>query len=199
MGDTSSSGGVKESSLLWPMLTLWQSLGARKTVKEAWEAVKVMRLGADRIKEVNTQKLLREFENIAIKDGESIEDFGMRITNLIGNLRTLSETMEDVCVVKKFLHVVSAWFIQVVVSIEMFYDMKQLMVDKLVGRLRAVKERLDDKVDQIIDKAGWLLLTEDKWFKKHKHHFHSNCKVGGGGSGGGSSKGKAAAHQGRSN
>jgi hypothetical protein len=32
---------------------MWQALGARKTVKEAWEAVKVMRLGADRVKEVN--------------------------------------------------------------------------------------------------------------------------------------------------
>jgi hypothetical protein len=97
-----SGGGVKESSLMWPLFThdnysewamlmqcnfealeiwdvispginpkrahdrqamstllrsvskeMWQSLGARSTVKEAWEAVKLMRLGADRVKEVN--------------------------------------------------------------------------------------------------------------------------------------------------
>ena len=97
MGEnSSSSGGVKESSLMWPMLTrdnytewemlmqcnyealeiwgvidpgtnvkraqdrqamsalvrsvpkeMWQSLGRHKTVKEAWEAVRTMRVGAE--------------------------------------------------------------------------------------------------------------------------------------------------------
>jgi hypothetical protein len=79
---------------------MWQSLGDGKTVKEVWEVVKVMHLGADRMKEVNAQKLLRDFENIAFKDGELIEDFCMRITDLVGNVKTLGETMEDVRVIK---------------------------------------------------------------------------------------------------
>ena len=40
-------------------------LGAKKTVKEAWQAVKDMRVGAERVKEANAQRLLQEFENIA--------------------------------------------------------------------------------------------------------------------------------------
>jgi hypothetical protein len=32
---------------------MWQSLGARNTVKQSWDAVKMMCLGADRVKEVN--------------------------------------------------------------------------------------------------------------------------------------------------
>lgn len=70
---------------------MWQSLGARNTVNEAWYAVKLMRLGADRVKEVNAQKLLQEFENIKFKDGESVEDFSMWITNLVGSLRALGK------------------------------------------------------------------------------------------------------------
>ena len=54
---------------------MWQSLGRKKTVKEAWEAVRTMRVGADRVKEVNAQKLLKEFENIQFKDGEFVDDF----------------------------------------------------------------------------------------------------------------------------
>lgn len=81
---------------------MWQSLGGRKTIKEAWEAVKMMRIGADRVKEVNAQRLLQEFENIKFKDGETVEDFGMRLTNLVGNLRVLREQVEDARVVKKF-------------------------------------------------------------------------------------------------
>jgi hypothetical protein len=112
---------------------MWQSLGWHKTVKEAWEAVRMMRVGANRVKEVNTQKLLKEFENIAFKEGESIDDFGMRITNLIGNLTTLGETIDDERVVKKFLRVAPARFNQMVVSIEMFCDLKTLTIEELIG------------------------------------------------------------------
>jgi hypothetical protein len=46
MGDTQgSSSGVKECSL-------------------QWEAVRTMQISSDRVKEVNAQRLLREFENI---------------------------------------------------------------------------------------------------------------------------------------
>ena len=31
---------------------MWQMLGRKTTVKEAWDAVKTMRIGADRVKEV---------------------------------------------------------------------------------------------------------------------------------------------------
>jgi hypothetical protein len=172
---------------------MWQSLGRHKMVKEAWEVVKVMRLGADRVMEVNAQRLLREFENIAFKDGESIEEFAMRINNLVGNLKTLGETVEDVRVVKKFLRVVPARFTQMVVSIEMFCDLKTMTVDELMGRLRMGEDWLDDKVNQIVDKAGRLLLTEEDWLEKHKHRFHTGAKPGGGGGSGGSKKGKAAA------
>ncbi|CAD6221564.1 unnamed protein product [Miscanthus lutarioriparius] len=247
MGDNGASGsgnhGVRESSLVWPMLDqanyaewamlvqcnlealeiwhvidpgtnvkrsqdrqamsallrsvpkeMWQMLGNHKTVKEAWEAVQTMHLGADRVKEVNAQKLLQEFENIAFRDGETIDQFGMRITNLVANLRTLGETVEDACVVKKFLRVVPSRFTPVVVSIEMFCDIKTMKVEELVGRLRAAEDRLDVKVEHIIDKTGRLLMAEEEWMEKHKHRFHSGPKDGGGGgSSGGQSKGKAVA------
>ena len=61
----------------------------KKTVKEAWEAIKTMHLGADRVKEVNAQKLLAEFESIAFKPGEAIDDFAIRITKLVTDLRGL--------------------------------------------------------------------------------------------------------------
>lgn len=44
----------------------------KKTVKEAWGAIKTMRLGADRVKEVNAQKLLAEFESISFKPGSQL-------------------------------------------------------------------------------------------------------------------------------
>ena len=37
---------------------MWATLGSKKTVKEAWGAVKSMRQGADRVKEAHAQRLL---------------------------------------------------------------------------------------------------------------------------------------------
>jgi hypothetical protein len=39
-------------------------VGAKKTVKEGWDAVNSMRQGADCVKKSHAQKLLQEFENI---------------------------------------------------------------------------------------------------------------------------------------
>ena len=172
---------------------MWQSLGGRKTVKEAWEAVQTMRLGADRVKEVNAQRLLKEFENIGFKEGETVDDFGMRITNLVANLKTLGETVDDARVFKKFLCVVPSHFNQVVISIEMFCDVKKMTVDELVGHLWAAQDRLDNKVEQIIDKAGCLLLVEEDWLEKHKHWFHASSKEGGDSASASHLKGKAVA------
>ncbi|CAD6334291.1 unnamed protein product [Miscanthus lutarioriparius] len=111
----------------------------------------------------------------------------MCITNLAANLKSLGETLEDTRIIKKFLRVVPPHFHSVVVSIEMFCDLKKLTVEELIGHLRAAEERFDEKVEQITDKAGWLLLAEEDWLEKHKHRFQVDRKDGGGsGSGGGS-------------
>ena len=165
----------------------------KKTVKEAWEVVKMMRLGADRIKDVNAQKLIQEFENISFKDGETVDDFGMRINNLVANLKNLGETVEETKVVKKFLRVAPPRFTQVVVLIEMFRDLKTLKLEELVGKLHAAEDRMDGKVDQTDDKAGRLLLAEEDWLARNKHRFQSNFSKDGStvGGGGGQGKGKS--------
>jgi hypothetical protein len=54
----------------------------KKSAKEGWEGIRAMMLGAERVKEVNAQKLLGEFEAIAFKMGETIDDFAVRISCL---------------------------------------------------------------------------------------------------------------------
>lgn len=49
----------------------------KSSAKEVWEVMKMVRLDAERVKEMNTQKLLAEFELISFKGGESIDDFAI--------------------------------------------------------------------------------------------------------------------------
>lgn len=85
---------------------VWGTLGAKRTVKEAWETVCTVQIRADQVKEVSIQKLLKEFENMEFKEGESAEDLVMTITNLVANIKSLGEILDDARVVKKFLCVV---------------------------------------------------------------------------------------------
>jgi hypothetical protein len=113
--DTIEPGGdgVKRSrdrqamaGILWSVpQEMWQLLGAKKNVKEAWEAVKSMCVSADRVKEANAQRLLKEFENIKFKDSETVDEFALRIGGLAADLRTSGETMDDSRVVKNMLRV----------------------------------------------------------------------------------------------
>jgi hypothetical protein len=140
----------------------------KKNAKEAWEAIKTMRLGADRVKEVNAQKLLTEFEQIAFKPGENIDEFAIRISKIATDLEGLGEKIDDTRVVKKFLRVVPARYNQVAVTIEMFCDMKTLTIEELVGCLRAAEDRFEPSVEQVIEKMPKLLLTEEEWMAKNK-------------------------------
>ena len=79
------------------------SLAVKNTAKEAWDAVKTMRMGVERVREANAQQLGRQFGDIAFKDGESIDEFLMRIAGLANNLRLLGDDISDAEVVKKLL------------------------------------------------------------------------------------------------
>ena len=147
----------------------------KKSMKDAWAAIKSMRLGADRVKAVNAQKLLAEFESITFKQGEAIEDFAMRITKLKTDLEGLGDkSVDDKRIVKKFLRVVPAMYNQVAVTIEMFCDLDTLTIEELIGRLRAAEDRFDPAVEKITEKTANLLMTEEEWSIKNKSRLISD-------------------------
>ena len=94
----------------------------------------------ERTRKASVQQLRRDFGNITFKEGESIDESDIRITNLANNLRSLGDNITDVEVVKKLLQVVPDRLNQAVVSLEMFLDLNNVMVEKVTGRLRIFEE-----------------------------------------------------------
>ncbi|XBI27046.1 hypothetical protein VPH35_051604 [Triticum aestivum] len=135
-------------------------LAAKASAKEAWEAIHTQRLASNRVREANAQKLRVDFENIAFKEGELVDEFAMRISSLASQLRALGDTMDDARVVRKFLRVVPSRFAQVAVSIETLLDLSELSVEEITGRLRVVEDRLDDGRESF---GGRQLLFSNKW------------------------------------
>jgi hypothetical protein len=58
------------------------SLSNKRTVKEAWDAIAVARIGSDCARKTTLQALRKEWENLAIKTGENIDDFAFRLNTL---------------------------------------------------------------------------------------------------------------------
>jgi hypothetical protein len=123
-------------------------LAAKDNAKAAWDAIKTMRVGVDRVREARRQKLQKDFENLAFKSGESIEDFSLRISGIINELQSLGDsTYNELAAVQKFLRIVPAQYGQMACSIETLLDQKDMTIDELCGRLTASEGRGEPEVD----------------------------------------------------
>lgn len=68
--------------------------------------IKMMRLGMAGVREAKATSLRHQYEGIKFNDGESIDDFGMRLSSLVTLLELLGEKIGESAVVRKFLSVV---------------------------------------------------------------------------------------------
>lgn len=98
-----------------------------------------------------------------MKETETIDEFCMKINELVSNIRTLGETVEESYVVKKILRAAPSKFLQITSAIEQFGKLDEMSIEETIGSLKAHKERLRGKLD---NSNGQLLLTEDEWTKR---------------------------------
>jgi len=166
-------------------------LGAKDSAKEAWESLETMRLGGDRVRKAKAQQLRREYEAIAFRDGEAIEDFALRLTSLVSQLAQVGVDIGEEEAVAKYLRVVPPRFAQIALSIETLLDMSTLSIEEVTGRLKAVEDRAEAPARTTA--GGQLLLTEEQWaarLRERKQGEGSSVSRSGGGGG-------AASHGGR--
>jgi len=160
---------------------LWSTLARKRTVKEAWEAVKVLRIGDERARDASAQQLRREFGTLTFKEGETVTEFGLRIMTLATNLRALGDNITDAEVVKKLLQVVPDKLSQAAVSLEMFLDLNNVSLEEVIGRLRVFEERAKPK--EVTDAMGRLMLCEEDWEARRKARREQDSSGGSTGSG----------------
>ena len=78
-------------------------VGEFETAKQVWEAIKTRHIGAERVKEARLQTLMNDFDWLKMKDTESIDDFGGKLSKLATKSASLGVHIEEVKLVKKFL------------------------------------------------------------------------------------------------
>ena len=120
------------------------NLGAKETAKEAWETIKTLRIGVERVRESKAQTLRLQYEEIRFKAGEQVDDFALRLQGLVNELATLGDPIDNKMVILKFLRVVPRQYKQLAWSIESLVDLSTMTIEELVGRLKVVEERGDE-------------------------------------------------------
>jgi hypothetical protein len=93
-----------EAILAAVLIKYREPLGAKKTAKEAWEAIAIMRVSSDRAKKATTQLLKQEYANLKFKDGELDEVFSLFLQSLISKLGSHGVTIDEEEAVSKYLH-----------------------------------------------------------------------------------------------
>ncbi len=136
-------------------------LAVKETAKDAWDAIKTMRVGVDRVRKSKAQELRKQFDANEFKEGESVE-FSVRLSGLVNNLAVLGFQLEESKVCEKFLHVVPDHLEQIALSIE--------------TRLRNAEERRPKKKSG--DEGGKLYLIEEQWAARAKERQSGEGSLG---------------------
>jgi hypothetical protein len=165
-------------------LEMKSTIAEKSSAKEAWKAVQIMRLGDERVHEANAQKLLGAFENVKFRNGETIDEFAMRLNMLASELRALGEKVDEVRLIKKMLRIILKQYRQIAMSIVTLLDLNTLSLEGLIGRLRAAEVGGDEEEEA--QGVVRLLLTEEQWEAwRHQHSGKGRAGNGDGGSRGG--------------
>ena len=146
-----------------------QHLVGKNSTKEAWETIKILHQGHDRVKEAHLQSLMRSYECLKMDESETVDQFAARLKTLVNGIRSYGSTLEEVAIVRRFLRAAPARYIQIVTSIEQCLDLKTLTVEDLVGRFKAHDERIrlsfgDTEASEhlMLTKAQWIALSKEK-------------------------------------
>ncbi|CAH9135387.1 unnamed protein product [Cuscuta epithymum] len=151
--------GISEDTLL--------QLGAKRTAKEAWSMLKTMNLGAEKVKEVRTQSLWREFEAMKMSNEDSVDDYASKLQIVVTKLRGLGNEVKEEKIVKKLLRSASPKFLQIASTIEEFGDLKTKTSEEIIGSLKAHEERfqsVETKTEETV------LLTQAEWKAREEKH-----------------------------
>jgi hypothetical protein len=134
----------------------------KEMTKKAWDTITMMRVGDDRMKKAMVQQLHRKFNLTTFDDGETIEDYALRLSGMAVHLATLSAEVKDGKIVTKMLRSLLPSFKQIMIMIKTLLDVSTMFVPNLIGRLKEAEEVFEEAPTSL-QQDGKLYLIEEEW------------------------------------
>ena len=141
--------------------------GAKKA-KQAWEILKEGFQGNEKVISLKLQSLWRDFDNMKMKEGQGMQSFLTKVTEVVNQIRSLGDIIEDRKVVQKVLRSLPTNYDHVVTAIEESKDLFTYTFSELMSSLQVHEERMNRSSIQPLEQAFQTKLntSEKKIFKQ---------------------------------
>ena len=155
-GETATTSTPTSTQIDWPQRdaealakihlavtdTIFPRIMNATSAKQAWDILKAEFEGNEKTTKIRLQNLRREFENLKMKEGETIKDYSSRVIKLVNELKSNGESITDQRVIEKMLVSLSEKFDTVVTVIEESKDLTQLSISELIVSLQIHEDRM---------------------------------------------------------
>ncbi|XP_078433682.1 uncharacterized protein LOC144704977 [Wolffia australiana] len=129
----------------------------KKSAKEIWEALKKRNVGVDSVQKARILGLKRDFKNLKMGKDEFIDDFSGKLSNIVAQLRSLGEDINEASVIGKLLRSTPAKFDPITSTLEQFGDFKTMTLDEAIGSLKVHEAKIPDRQ---LEEEEQALLTQ---------------------------------------
>jgi hypothetical protein len=151
------------------------TLSKKRTAKKAWDSNAAARIGSDRARKTTLQALRKEWENLAFKPGEDVDDFALRLNTLLQKVVQFGDdTYDKERAVEKLFRCVPERYRQTARSIESLLDLSTMMIEEAIGRLKVVDSDEPQPPSRGISIGGKLHLTQEQWEARRSDRRRGN-------------------------
>ncbi|KAK2402327.1 hypothetical protein QL285_051858 [Trifolium repens] len=157
---------------------IFEKIIEEETSKGAWDTLKKIYGGDEKLKGIKLQALRRQYEMMQMNEQETISEYLARMLALTNLMKSCGETMTDRSKIEKILRTLTEKFDHIVVAIEESKDLATMKIEELQASLEAhelrVKQRSSNKaVEQALQAKTQNKKGKDEWKKKKEDSENS--------------------------
>src|SRR6266487_3587500 len=133
-----------------------------EVAKDAWEILKTTQEGTAKVKISRLQNLTRKFENLRMKEDESVHNFYMNVMDFSNSFDDLGEKLRDEKIVRKILRSLTKKFDMKVIAMEEAQDISTMKVDELIGSLQTYESSVNERLEKKNKSIAFVSNTEEE-------------------------------------
>ncbi|GAU36127.1 hypothetical protein TSUD_292870 [Trifolium subterraneum] len=142
-----------------------------EVAKDAWEILKTTQEGTAKVKVSRLQNLTRKFENLRMKEDESVHNFYMNVMDFADSFDDLGEKLSDEKIVRKILRSLTKKFDMKVIAMEEAQDISTMKVDELVGSLQTYESSVNERIEKKNKSIAFVLKRMDRRPRQNAKHL----------------------------
>ncbi|CAM8990261.1 unnamed protein product [Rhodiola kirilowii] len=110
-----------------------------EVAKETWDILQMAYEGTDKVCNSRMQIVTTKFEEMKMKDSETIPEFNARVLDLSNEASAVGKPIDEERITSKVLRALPLRFDMKVTAIEEIHDITKLKLDELMGSLRTMR------------------------------------------------------------